>query len=277
MMRTARLRTTRGRGLGTGLGLLAAMVFLGQPGRVRAEIKSQEIDYKAGDTPLSGFLAYDDAAKGKRPGILVVHEWWGHNQHARDQALRLAKAGYVAFALDMYGKGKLATHPKDATAFMEAVMKDQKVVAARFDAALEILKKQPQVNPAKIGAFGYCFGGAVALIRARAGEDLRAVVTFHGNLSAGAGTAQKGQVKARILVQTGEADPFVPKEQVEAFKKEMKDAGAKVEVITYPGAKHSFTNPDAGKAGMDAMAYDADADKKSWDAALKFLKPAFAK
>jgi dienelactone hydrolase len=256
---------------------VAALICFGHAALARAEIKTQEIDYKAGDTALQGFLAYDDAVKGKRPGVLVVHEWWGLNQNARDQAVRLAKAGYVGFALDMYGKGKLATHPKDATAFMEATMKDQKVVAARFDAARDLLKKQPQVDPAKIGVFGYCFGGAVALIRARAGEDLRAVVTFHGNLAAGAGTAQKGNVKSPILVQTGGADPFVPKEQVEAFKKEMKDAGAKVEVITYPGAKHSFTNPDAGKAGMDAMAYDADADKKSWDAAMKFLKPAFAK
>jgi dienelactone hydrolase len=277
MMRTRRSRRAPGTRPGTGLGLLAALVCLGHAAGARAEIKSQEIDYKVGDTALQGFLAYDDAVKGKRPGILVIHEWWGQNQHARDQALRLAKAGYVAFALDMYGKGKLATHPKDATAFMEAVMKDQKVVTARFDAALDILKKQPQVNPAKIGAFGYCFGGAVALIRARAGEDLRAVVTFHGNLSAGAGTAQKGKIKSQILVQTGGADPFVPKEHVEAFKKEMKEAGAKVEVITYPGAKHSFTNPDAAKAGMDAMAYDADADKKSWEAAIKFLKAAFAK
>ncbi len=265
------------RSLGTGLALLAASVCLGKAGGARAEVKTQEIDYKQGDTALQGFLAYDDAAKGKRPGVLIIHEWWGHNQHARDQASRLAKAGYVAFALDMYGKGKLATHPKDATAFMEAVMKDQQVVSARFDAAMEVLKKQPQVNAAKLGAFGYCFGGAVALIRARAGDDLRAVVTFHGNLAAGAGSAQKGKVKARILVQTGEADPFVPKEQVEAFKKEMKDAGAKVEVVGHPGAKHSFTNPDAGKAGMDALAYNAEADKKSWDAALKFIKSAFAR
>ena len=269
----ARTRRT----LGTGLGLLAAMVCFGQAALARAEIKSREIDYKQGDTALQGFLAYDDAVKGKSPGILVIHEWWGHNQNARDQALRLAKAGYVAFALDMYGKGKLATHPKDATAFMEAVMKDQKIMAARFDVALDVLKKQPQVNPAKIGAFGYCFGGAVALNMARAGADLRAVVTFHGNLTAAAGPAEKGKVKPQILVQTGGADPFVPKEKVEAFKKEMKDADAKVEVITYPGAKHSFTNPDAGKAGMDAMAYNAEADKKSWDAAIKFLKPAFAK
>ena len=267
---------TKGRAR-AGMGLLVTVSFFLAAAAARAEVKSQEIDYKQGDTALQGFLAYDDAAKGPRPGILVIHEWWGHNQHARDQALRLAKAGYVAFALDMYGKGKLATHPGDATAFMEAVMKDQAILVARFDAALEILKKQPQVNPEKIGAFGYCFGGAVALIRARAGENLRAVVTFHGNLSAGAGTAQKGKVKAKILVLTGGADPFVPKEQVDAFKKEMKDAGAKVDVVSYPGAKHSFTNPDAGKAGMDAMVYDAGVDKKSFDAAIKFIKPLLSK
>jgi dienelactone hydrolase len=258
------------------LGLAVVWTALGAPS-AQAEVKTQEIEYQVGDTPLLGFLAYDDAQKTKRPGILVVHEWWGMNDHARNQATRLAKAGYVAFALDMYGKGKITTHPKDAQAFMEQATKDPAAVAARFNAALEILKKQPQVNPDDIAAIGYCFGGGVVLAMARGGADLDAVATFHGHLAPEGPIAEKGKVKARILVQTGGADPMVPKDSVDAFQKEMKDADVKAEIIVYPKAKHSFTNPNAAKAGMDALAYDADADKRSWDALLKFLKQTFAK
>jgi dienelactone hydrolase len=250
--------------------VVAACIALS--GAARAEVRTKEIEYKQGDTPLQGFLAYDDAAKGKLPGALVIHEWWGQNQHARNQAVRLAKAGYVAFALDMYGKGKVATHPKDAQAFMEEATKDPQVVAARFNAALDLLKQQPQVDPERIAAIGYCFGGGVALNMARAGADLDAVATFHGALKPGGAPAEPGKVKARILVQTGTADPMVPREQVEAFRKEMKEAGAKVEIITYPNVRHSFTNPDAAKVGMEGLAYDANADRKSWAALLRFLK-----
>src|SRR5262245_672365 len=158
------------------VGFAAAIVVLVALGRApaRAAVKTQEMEYKQGDTTLQGFLAYDDSVKGKRPGILVVHEWWGMNQHARNQAVRLAKAGYVGFALDMYGKGKVTTHPADAKSFMEEAMKDPQVIRARFNAALELLKQQPQVDTAKIGAIGYCFGGGVVLGMARAGADLRA-------------------------------------------------------------------------------------------------------
>lgn len=239
----------------------------------RAEVKTREIEYKQGDTPLKGFLAYDDAVKGKRPGVLVIHEWWGMNEHARNQAVRLAKAGYVGFALDMYGKGKIATHPKDAMAFVQEATKDPKVLAERFQVALDLLKHQPQVDASKIAAIGYCFGGGVALGMARLGADLTAVATFHGHLSPDNGPiAQKGKVKAKILVQTGGADTMVPRAQVDAFKKEMADAGVDAKVIVYPNAKHSFTNPDASKAGMAELAYDADADKKSWAELLKFFK-----
>jgi dienelactone hydrolase len=250
----------------------ATLGALALTGAAHAAVKTQELEYKQGDTTLQGFLAWDDAAKGKRPGVLVIHEWWGHNEHARNQAVRLAKAGYVGFALDMYGKGKVATHPKDAQAFMQEATKDFEVVKARFEAALEVLKQQKQVAPDRIAAVGYCFGGTVALAMARAGEDLDAVGTFHAGLKPPGPQPQKGEVKTAILIQTGGADPMIPPEQVEAFTKEMKDAGAKVEVVTYPKAKHSFTNPDAGKAGMDALAYDAEADKKSWERLVKFLK-----
>jgi dienelactone hydrolase len=139
---------------------LAALVACAVAVGAQAKVKTKEIEYKQGDTVLQGFVAWDDAAKGKRPGVLVVHEWWGHNDHARNQAVRLAQAGYVGFALDMYGKGKVTTHPQDAKAFVAEATKDAGVLTARFDAALGQLKKQPQVDPEKIGVVGYCFGAA---------------------------------------------------------------------------------------------------------------------
>jgi dienelactone hydrolase len=255
--------------------LLVAVAACAAGTTAMAKVQSKEIEYRQGDTVLQGFLAWDDAAKGKRPGVLVVHEWWGHNAHARAQATRLAKAGYVGFALDMFGKGKVATHPKDAMAFVQEATKDPEVAAARFDAALDVLKQQPQVDPEKIGAFGYCFGGGVALEMARAGRDLDAVVTFHGSLRPGAGPAEPGKVKPAILVQTGGSDPMVTREQVQQLEDELKGAGVDVKVITYPKAKHAFTNPDADKAGMEGLAYDAQADRQSWDAAMKFVKRVF--
>jgi dienelactone hydrolase len=248
----------------------AAVAFAGEP-----------LTYSADGTTLKGYIARPAAGGGKRPGVLVVHEWWGHNEHARNQARRLAEAGYVGFALDMYGKGKVATHPKDAEAFMTEATKDPAVIFARFNAALAQLKQDPHVDPDKIGAIGYCFGGAVVLAMARAGADLDAVATFHGSLAhhgahhAPAATGDKGRIKARILVLTGGADPMIPSQEVEAFKLEMTAAGARFEVVSYPGARHSFTNPDADKAGMDALAYDADADRQSWAALLAMLKQVF--
>ena len=238
-----------------------------------AAIQTKEIEYRQGETALQGYLAWDDAAKGPRPGVIVVHEWWGHNAHARRQAERLAKAGYVGFALDMFGKGKVTTHPSDAQGFVQETMKESGLAEARFNAALEQLKAQVTVDRERIAAIGYCFGGGVVLGMARAGADLDAVATFHGSIGTSS-PAAKGAVKAQLLVMTGSADPFVPEEQVVALEQEMKNAGARFQVIRFPGAKHGFTNPDAGTYGMEQLAYDADADAKSWDALLKFLKKA---
>jgi dienelactone hydrolase len=203
--------------------------------------------------------------------VLVVHEWWGHNQHARNAADRLAKAGYVAFALDMYGNGKVTTHPDSAQAFAAEAMKDATAIPGRFDAALAVLKADSHVDGSRIGAIGYCFGGAVVLNMARAGEDLKAVGTFHGAL----GTqhpAEPGKVKAKLLVQAGADDPMVNADAVTAFEKEMHAAGANLRVIRYPGAKHSFTNPDADKSGVPGLEYNASADHKSWAELIKFFK-----
>ncbi len=250
---------------------VAVIFTLVVPTAARAEVKTQEVEYKQGDTVLQGFIAWDDAKKGKRPGVLVVHEWWGHNQHARNQAIRLAEAGYVGFALDMYGKGKVAEHPDNAQAFMKEATQDASVVAARFNAALEQLKQNELVDTKRIGAIGYCFGGAVVLGQARAGADLKAVATFHGAIATET-PAQPGKVKAKIIVLNGAADPMVTPEQREAFKKEMKAAKVKYEFIDLKDAKHGFTNPDADKHGMPALAYNAEADKKSWAEMLRFFK-----
>jgi dienelactone hydrolase len=254
--------------------MMAMAACLALASAASGEVRTKAIDYTQGDAVLQGFFAWDEAKTGKRPGVLVIHEWWGHNEHARKQATRLAEAGYVAFALDMFGKGKLATHPKDAQAFVSELVATPDVAAARFNAALEQLKQDPHVDPSKIAAFGYCFGGGVALAMARAGVDLGAVVTCHGPLAARS-PAKPGAIKLRILVLTGAADPMAPPAQVDAFKAEMKAAGASADVVSYPGAKHSFTNPGADKVGMEGLAYDATADKESWAAAMKLLGDVF--
>jgi len=236
-----------------------------------ATVRTRDVEYAQDGTKLRGHLAWDDAVKGKVPGVLVVHEWWGQNAHARKQAERLARAGYVALALDMYGDGKVAEHPKDAQAFAAEATKDPAVVAARFHAARTLLESDPHVDAKRIAAIGYCFGGGVVLDMARAGEPLAAVATFHGAL----GTdhpAAVGAVKAPLLVMAGGADEFVPAAQRKQFEDEMKAAHADYQVIVYPGVKHSFTNPDAGTRGMPQLAYDANADRKSWASMLAFFK-----
>ena len=207
-------------------GVVMVVAALGVATAAFAEVKTQEFEYRQGDTVLQGFLAWNDKTPGKAPGVLVVHEWWGHNAHARSQAKRLAAAGFVVLALDMYGKGKLAQHPADATAFMQEATKDPEVVAARFNAALDLLRKDPHVDARRNAAIGYCFGGGVVLDMARSGADLKAVVSFHGSLGT-ASPASPGKVKARILVLTGAADPMTPSTLVSSFKREMSDAGAK--------------------------------------------------
>jgi dienelactone hydrolase len=242
-----------------------------------AALKSEEIVYRVGDKDFTGYLVYDDAIKGKRPGVLVVHEWWGLNDYARKRADMLAQMGYTAFALDMYGSGKLADHPDDAKSFMQAVTADMPEAEKRFDKAQSILQRQATVDARHIAAIGYCFGGGIVLHMARAGDDLDGVVSFHGSLGT-AVPAQEGRVAARVLVFTGAADPFVPAAAVTTFEQEMQAAGADYEVVSYPGVKHSFTNPDADqfakRFGMP-LAYDQHADADSWQRTRTFLADIF--
>ena len=258
------------------LAALAAVFLLLPALPAAAEVQTKEVSYKQGETELQGFFAWDAQAKGKQPGVIVVHEWWGHNQHARNQAIRLAKAGYVGFALDMYGKGKVTTHPPDAQAFATEATKDPQLVKARFLAALDVLQKDPHVDAERVAAIGYCFGGGIVLAMARQGVELDAVVSFHGSIATQQ-PAAPGAVKARLLVLNGEDDGMVTAEQIAAFKKEMTAAHANFKFVNLPHAKHSFTNPDADKVGMAALAYNADADKASWDAMQKLFAEVFGK
>ncbi|MGO8754525.1 MAG: dienelactone hydrolase family protein [Gallionellaceae bacterium] len=257
--------------------LLLSVVLMLAAASALAAVRGREVSYSANGTTLKGYIAYDDAIKGKRPGILVVHEWWGHNEYARKRARMFAEQGYTVLALDMYGNGKQARHPEDAQKFSSEVSSNAALAKARFDAALDLLKQQKTVDAANIAAVGYCFGGSVALNMARAGEPLKAVVSFHGGL----GTdhpAQAGVIKARIASFTGEEDPMIPATQVAAFRQEMDAAGVTYEAVTYPGAKHAFTNPEADKYGQEfklPLAYNAAADKASWKAGLAFLAEAF--
>lgn len=253
---------------------IGTLLFTLGLGAAHAAIVTQEIDYTVDGTTLKGYLAYDDAIEGERPGVLVVHEWWGMNDYARGRARMLAELGYTAFALDMYGDGRQAHHPDEAGKFASEVMKNQVLAKARFDGALKVLRGQKTVDPKRIAAIGYCFGGAVVLQMARYGEDLAGVVSFHGNLAA-ASPARPGAVKAKILVLTGGDDSFVPAEQVEQFEKEMDAAQADYRVIVYPGAKHSFTSPEADKYGQEfnlPLAYDKAADEASWQEMQDFFR-----
>ena len=247
--------------LGLTLVSLAMLVVVG------AAAAGEEVSYSADGTTLKGYIARPAKADGKRPGVLVVHEWWGNNDYTRKRADMLAQLGYVALALDMYGDGKVASHPKDAGAFAGEVRKHMDVAEKRFRAALALLASQRDVDTGRIAAVGYCFGGGMVLEMARRGLPLAGVVSFHGSLPTQT-PARPGGVKAKVLVLNGADDPFVKPEQIEAFKKEMDAAGVDYRFINYPGAVHAFTNPDATENGKKfnlPLAYDADADRKSWE------------
>ena len=243
-----------------------------------AAVKGSDVEYRAQDgTLFKGYLASDDSRSGPRPGVLVVHEWWGHNAYARKRADMLAGLGYTALAVDMYGGGQQAAHPEDAGKFAGAVRQNQPLMKERFLAALELLRRQPTVDPTQIAAIGYCFGGSVVLEMARAGIDLKGVASFHGSLGGGS-TAQPGLVKARVLVLNGADDSFVTAEQIAAFKQEMAAAGVNYRFINYLGALHSFTNPDADEYAKKfnmPIGYNADADKASWAELQRFFAEIF--
>ena len=273
-----RTMTTPGLARGIGVALLLVHLVLAFPHTAGAtRIHAESVEYKDRATVLEGYLAYDDAVKGRRPGVIIVHEWWGLGEHPKESAERLAELGYVAFALDMYGKGKLTDSAEQAAKWSGVFRRDPELARSKFEAALEVLRGHDRTDPARVAAIGYCFGGTICLEMARMGLDLDGVVSFHGGLKSGLTKAQREPIKARVLVCHGADDSFVPPEQVMAFEQEMREAGVDWQLIAYGGAVHSFTNPAADKHGIDGVKYNAKADRRSWEAMKLFLKEIFDK
>ena len=240
------------------------------------EVKGEEVSYATNSTNLKGYIAYDINAKEKRPGVLIVHEWWGHNNYVRQRADMLAELGYTAMAVDMYGDGKQADHPDDAGKFAMSVMTNLPEATARFDAALNLLKSHATVDSEKIAAIGYCFGGSVVLTMANKGADLDAVAAFHSGVKLP--VMPNANLKAKVLVCNGADDPFISAESVQVFKSALDSINADYEYFAYPGVKHSFTSKEADANGEKfnlPLEYDADADEKSWTSLQKLFAEAF--
>lgn len=237
-------------------------------------VLSKTISYKVGDETYKGYLAWDSSIKGKRPGVLVVHEWWGLNDYARSRADRLAKLGYVAFACDMYGGGKSTTHPKEAMEMSSQVRESVEAWVERAQAGLEVLKSQEQCDSDHLAAIGYCFGGATVLQLAYSGADVEAFVTFHAALPIPS-SEQARQIEGHVQINHGAADPMVKQETVDKLSEVLTEADVPYTLNSYPGAKHSFTNKHADEVGIEGLAYNAAADRKSWDAMQKLFREVF--
>ncbi len=246
------------------------------PSLVSAEVITKPIDYEHQGTTLSGTLVYDDKVEGKRPGVLVVHDWMGHGPFAIEKAKELAALGYVAFAVDMYGKGIYCKDAKEAAGRAGQLKADRPLLCGRILAAFEVLKNQPQVDAGKIGAMGFCFGGTTSLELARSGADISGVVSFHGGLETTL-PAEPGKVKGKILALHGADDPFVPPNEVANFEKEMKAAKCNWELVAYGNAVHSFTNKAAGTDNNKGAAYNEQANVRSTAAMKNFFREVFGK
>lgn len=240
------------------------------------KVQGEEVAYATDSTSLKGYIAYDMNSNEKRPGVLIVHEWWGHNDYVRRRADMLAELGYTALAVDMYGDGKLADHPDDAGKFAMSVMTNLPEATSRFNAAMNVLKSHASVDGEKIGAIGYCFGGSVVLTMANSGADLDAVAAFHSGVQLP--VMPNDKLKAKVLVCNGADDPFINPESVTAFKSVLDSINADYTYVSYPGVKHSFTSKEADANGEKfslPLAYDADADAKSWESLQKLFLEAF--
>jgi dienelactone hydrolase len=254
--------------------IVGALCALAMVASANAAIREEPVTYSDGEATMKGFVVYNDATEAKRPGIVMVHEWWGITNHIHNEARNFAQQGYTVFISDMYGDAKTADNPKDAGALSSSVMKNPTVMEQRFNAARDQLAKQASVDPRRIGAVGYCFGGAVVLNMARAGADLGAVAGFHASLGLNTPAPAPGTVKAKILILNGADDPFVKREQYDALKKDFDAAKVDYRIIEYPGAVHAFTNPEATELGKKfnlPLRYDAKADQESKAEAAKFF------
>lgn len=239
-------------------------------------VVGEEVSYSAGDLTMNGYIAYDENMQGERPGILVVHEWWGHDEHARNSAEKLAELGYVALAVDMYGNGRMADHPEDAMQFSGEVMGNFDEAQMRFQAAIETLQNHSMVNTDQIGAIGYCFGGSVILAMTHAGVDLDGVVAFHAGLQLPVMPEEK--VDTEILILNGADDPMVSNEDIENLTSMYDDLDISYNFVNYEGATHAYTNPAADSLGQEfglPLAYDAEADEQSWERMKTFFDELF--
>ena len=251
-------------------GIIASMSFA--INKAKPMLKEENVTYMADGVALKGFVVYSESKAGKRPAVLVVHEWWGLNDYVKNRARQLASLGYIAMAVDMYGDGKTAANPKQAQEMTNPFYANPQLAKTRLDAALNKIKEFKQTDAANIAAIGYCFGGSVVLNSAKLGADLKGVVSFHGGL-AGA-PANKKLLKAKILVCHGAADKFVSEKDVNSFKNEMDSIHADYTFKIYANATHAFTNPDATKIGKEfnmPIEYNEAADKASWIDMQNFL------
>jgi len=240
------------------------------------KIKEENISYRSDTVSHNGFIAYDEDKKGMRPVVFIVHEWWGLDDYTKTRAKQLAELGYFAFAVDMYGEGKQGNDPASAEALAMPFYQKPQLIKTRLDAAMAKAGEYAQADLNNAAAIGYCFGGFCVLNAAKLVADLKGVVSFHGNLSGV--PANKEKLKASVLVCHGGADPFVPQEEVDAFKKGMDSIGADYSFKTYPGATHAFTNPEAtakGKKFNIPVAYNAAADTASWNDMKAFFERIF--
>ena len=253
--------------------ILASLVLLGSV--AQGAVVTKTISYRQNGVDFQGYLAVDNSQKGKRPGILIVHEWWGLNDYARHRAEQLASLGYVAFALDMYGKNKVTDHPSQAKEFMTQVTENVNTWRQRALAGLNILRNQPNTDPNKIAAIGYCFGGSTVQQLAYSGADIKGIVSFHGSLLPPPASAAR-QIKAKFLICHGAADPFTKPEMIPAYISAMNASEIDWQMVIYGHAKHSFTNPGADKHGMPQLGYNRHADLRSWQAMKQFFNEIFA-
>jgi dienelactone hydrolase len=239
-----------------------------------AEVRTKVVEYKQGNTALEGFLAWDDAVHGPRPGVLVVHQWMGLTDYERMRARELAGLGYVAFAADIYGKGVRPTSTAEAGALAGKYKSERALLRARVNAGLDALRANPMVDRKRIAAIGYCFGGTAVLELGRSGADVAGIVTFHGGLDSPDPAAGKN-IKAKVLVLHGADDPFNPAKDIAAFQQEMRSGGVDWQMIYYGGAVHSFTQKDAGNDPSKGAAYNERADRRSWQAMKDFFAEIF--
>ncbi len=250
------------------------VIFIVLPHVVEAKVLSKVVPYTYAETAFEAYMAWDDSIKGKRPGILVVHEWWGLNEYARSRAEQLAALGYVALAVDMYGKGKVTTHPEKAGEWAKLTTGNIDEWFGRANQGLKLLQADPYVDPTRLGAIGYCFGGATVMQLVYGGAPVKGVVSFHGSLPLPQ-DSQPIHNSSKVFIAHGAADPFLKPDHIQQFKDVLEKAEIDWQMVMYGGAQHSFSNPSASQYGMNGVQYQKEADQRSWIHMQQFFDELF--